>query len=75
MATKKLTDDIYVFTFYEPESNNLSMAIAQSLEEFQEYQETLKVIAWGNITGKDMEITQFYANTELSFVDSAEQME
>ena len=70
MATE-LTDDIYVFTYFDQEENTLSMGIAESLEEFQVYQKAFSIIGWGNITGTGMEITEFHADTDLELVEKA----
>ena len=74
MSNKKLSDDIYVFTYYDPEEDELSMEIVNSLEDFQKFQKNVQIVGWGNITGKEMEITQFHANSALSFVDSSTRM-
>jgi hypothetical protein len=65
---KNLTDDIYIFLFYDEIEGEINFHIAQSLEDFEEYNKNYEIVSWANITGKNMEISEFHSLKSLKFL-------
>lgn len=49
-------EDVYFFMYYDEEEKEISVSIAESLEEFKAVSDAFDIIAWCNVTGKEMEV-------------------
>ena len=58
MTTKVISDDIYIYTFFDQEERKVYTGLATTLEEFESISkmEDLKILTFFNISGKDMVI-------------------
>ncbi len=70
--TKKISDDCYVFLFYDKLDNEINLQVAESLEEFQQYASIVNIITWFNLTGDNLKISDFYNSEGLSFLTPKE---
>ena len=60
---QNLKDDIYVVLYFDDQENELAQVVCESLEELAQYQKAFKIISWANITGKDMQISEWHTNS------------
>lgn len=68
MPNIKLSEDSYIFMFYDQTTGEMGMSVAQDLEEFEQFNKIVTVVSYFNISGKDMEMTPQIVINELALV-------